>query len=73
MTAEYNHTQGSASATWNINHALASNSVVVDVMVDNGGNLEKILPQDIRIVDANNITITFSAAQSGRARIVGEF
>lgn len=73
MTAQYNHSQTSASASWAINHALNSDSVVVDVMIDNGGNLEKILPQDIRINDANNITITFSSAQTGRARIVGEF
>ena len=72
-TSEYNHVQTSASASWAVNHALASDSVAVDVMIDNGGNLEKILPADIRIDDANNITITFSSAQTGKARIVGEF
>ena len=71
--SSYNHNQVSASASWVITHNLNSDSVVVDVMVDNGGNLEKILPQDIRVDTVNQITVTFSSTQTGRARIVGEF
>lgn len=71
--AEYNHNQTSSSASWVITHNLNSDSVVVDAIVNEGGNLEKILPQDINVDSVNQITITFSAARSGRARIVGEF
>ena len=71
--AGYNHVQSASSATWTINHNLNSDSVVIDVMVDNAGDLEKILPQTILHKTANQSEITFSGAQVGNARVVGEF
>ena len=71
--AEYNHNQTSSSASWVINHNLNSDSVVVDVMVNDGGDLEKVLPANVQINTVNQITVTFSQAWTGRARIVGEF
>jgi len=69
--SSYNHTQGSASSSWTISHNLSLSSVVVDVFVDNGGNLEKILPLNVVHTDNNTVTVTFSANQTGRARVVG--
>jgi len=68
--AEFNHSQTGASASWAISHNLNSDTVVVDVFIDNGGNLEKILPANVEHTDDNTLTVTFSSAQTGKARIV---
>ncbi len=68
--AQYNHTQSTAATTWTINHNLNSSVVAVDVMINNGPNLEKILPADVQHTNNNTLTVIFSAAQTGKARIV---
>lgn len=68
--AEYNHEQTGAGTTWTITHNLGTATVAVDTFIDNGGNLEKILPLSVEHTNNNTLTITFSVAQTGRARIV---
>lgn len=70
--SEHNHTQTVSSSSWTITHGLNSSTVAVDVMIDDGGNLEKIIPANIVHTDDNNLTVTFSSAQTGRARVVGK-
>ena len=71
--SSYDHDQSSASATWNINHNLGTQDVAVDAVINVGSPavLTKAIPLTITITDNNNITITWSAAQSGKTRIVG--
>lgn len=60
----YTHNQGSASATWNVTHNLnkfPSATVVLSTGQKGYG--------DITYVDANNLTITFTGAESGKAYI----
>ena len=57
----------SASALWNIPHNLGSTNAIVQV-VDNNGYV--LLPNETRIVDANNITLTFNTVQTGVARVI---
>ena len=60
----YTHNQGSASATWNVAHNLnkfPSATVVLSTGQKGYG--------DITYVDANNLTISFAAAESGKAYI----
>jgi hypothetical protein len=59
--ANYVHVQGTPATTWSVTHALAK-FPAVDV-VDSGGNW--LLP-DVLWVDANHVTVTFTAATSGR-------
>ena len=75
MTAQYNHSQTTPATTWTINHNLNSDSVAVDVMIDFGSpsQLQKVLPQSIEVTSANQVVVTFSGNQTGKARIVGEF
>jgi len=68
--SEFNHSQTVAASSWAISHNLNSDTVAVDVMIDNGGNLEKILPANVEHTDNNTLTVTFSSAQTGKARIV---
>jgi hypothetical protein len=60
----YVHTQILASTTWSVAHDLGKFPSVM--VVDSGNN---VVIGDIHYVDNNNLTITFSAAFSGRAFI----
>lgn len=58
----YTHTQGAASNTWSIAHNL--NYFPTVQIFDSGSNL---VEGAVTHTDANNISITFSAALSGKA------
>ena len=65
----YEHVQGVASDTWNINHNLNKEIVVNDVYIEHNGFNEKIIPMSVDMVDADNIVITWSKPMTGVARI----
>jgi hypothetical protein len=67
----FNHTQISASTTWTINHNLNNPLVGCDVYVHDNGVLEKILPLNVVTTSNNTLTINFSSARAGNARVVG--
>ena len=69
----YNFTQASPSATWTITHGLDTQDVAVDAFVYAGSpqQLEKAIPLTQVATSVNVVTLTWSAAQSGRARVVG--
>ena len=67
----YNHDQASGSSAWVVSHNLNTDAVAVDVFIDFGGNLEKILPLSVDVTDNNTLTINFSSAQTGEARVIG--
>jgi len=58
----YTHDQGVPSTTWNINHDL--NGFPNVTVVDSAGTQ---VEGNVVYVDANNMTISFSAAFSGKA------
>jgi hypothetical protein len=60
----YQFTQASAISTWNIAHNLGSETVITQIY-DNTNTL--IIPDSVVIVDEDNITVTFGAAQAGIA------
>lgn len=69
MTQEidsYIHTQVEAATNWTINHGL--NTAIANVQVFDEAN-KAILPSEIDASVFNQVTITFSAAQAGRAVI----
>ena len=66
-----NIVQGSPATVWNVTHGLGTTDIAVDVIIDNAGSDEKVIPLSVVSVDINNIQITFSAAQSGQVRVVG--
>lgn len=59
-----------AATSWTVNHALATSDVSVMVLDDSSPRVE-ILPDEVEITDANNVTIRFNVAQGGRAVIMG--
>ena len=69
----FNHTQSSSSATWVVDHNLNVASTVSDVLINIDGALKKVLPLAVVHNTANQLTITFSSAQTGSARIISSF
>lgn len=63
----FTYAQNSASDTWNINHGLNTTSVQVQVFDVNGYVL---IPDTVLPTDADNVTVTFSSAITGRAVIL---
>lgn len=56
-----------ADDTWTIAHNLNSENVIVQAFDE---NKYVLIPDTIRIVDANTVELTFSTAQAGTARVV---
>jgi hypothetical protein len=63
----YTHAQESASMTWNVQHDLNTSSVNVQVY---GSNNKVVIPDEIEIINPNQVQITFSDAMSGKAVVV---
>lgn len=63
----YEHTQSVDAITWNIVHN--GNTMRAQVTIYDT-NMEQILPERVKIVDLNNITVTFTAPVSGRATVI---
>ena len=62
----FTYVQSTASDTWNVNHSLAS--VPINCIVVNDSDFE-VIPDNFKINDADNVTITFVSPQSGKAYI----
>jgi len=60
----YVHTQWVAATTWNINHNLNTTDLVFAIF---DATNEAIVPDTFTIVDADNVTITFTWAIDGKA------
>jgi len=65
----FTYTQTTASTTWNINHGLNLTCPVIQVYINYEGGVQRIIPLSVSVVDANNLTVTFSEAQSGYAKL----
>lgn len=61
--------QEMANAVWTFKHDL-NRDVIVDVMINFQGSLQKVLPRNIVKVDANTIRIEFSQPRTGIVRAV---
>lgn len=58
----YSHNQSSASSTWNVTHNLGKFPSIS--VIDSSKN---VVVGDVQYIDANRLTITFTAAFSGKA------
>lgn len=63
----YEHVQSTASVTWTIPHGLLSRRAQLTVY-DN--QWEQIIPEKIKIIDANTAQVTFTSAISGRVMVL---
>ena len=65
----YVHTQAVANTTWTINHAAANSNFVIN-FYDDTATPDLIIPDNIEITDANNVTATFAVAVAGTAVLI---
>lgn len=65
QTKAYRFTQADPASTWTITHNLNNQFVVVSIFDVNGD----IMMAPTRIIDNNNIVITFSSPESGKATV----
>jgi hypothetical protein len=61
------HTQDTAANVWNIEHNLSTLQPAINVWVSVGGVMTAILPKEIRVIDADNLRVTFTDPQTGSA------
>jgi len=63
----FTHNQIIPSTIWNVNHDLGS----LDLLYQVYDNLrEAIIPDTFKIINASNVQITFSVAQSGYLQLI---
>lgn len=62
----YIHSQDVPATEWNIAHNMNC-SPIVHVYILYEGVVQRVIPNAIDVVDANNITITFTSARNGQA------
>jgi hypothetical protein len=62
----FTYTKVVANATWNINHNANTDNYVAQVFDSSG---VAVLPDQITTIDVNNVQITFSNAQAGKAQL----
>lgn len=63
----FTHTQNTPAVEWNINHGMNTSSVVTQIYAGDG---LMVIPDDIEIVDPDNVTVTFNTALSGKAVVL---
>ena len=66
-TDTYVHTQSSSSDTWSVNHNLNANYPIVQVYDENG---DMVIPGEVEIVDADNLTVSLNAASTGKVVVM---
>lgn len=64
----FNHTQDVASASWTVPHNL-NRPVNCTVQININGVLTPIAPKQIRTVDSNTLSVTFSQPYTGTVRV----
>lgn len=63
----YTHDQSVSSDTWTVNHNLNTTSINVQVY---GSNNKLLIPDEVEILNPNQISITFSDSIQGKAVVV---
>lgn len=65
----HDHVQDVAASEWNINHNLNTLSPVVDCQININGEVQKILPVSVEVVDSMNVKVTWSSDRTGTAAL----
>ena len=63
----YEHIQSSAATTWTIQHNMNSMKVVSSIY---DANWEQIMPDSVKVINNNTVSVSFSSATAGRAMVI---
>jgi len=64
----YQHSQTSAASTWTVTHDFGQD-VSVEITAYDGGVLKRAFPVSIVVTNSNTLTIHWSSARTGFARV----
>lgn len=70
VATSFNFTQSTAAMIWEVAHNLNTTSPIVDCYILVDGSYNKIIPNEVVVIDANNIEIQWTEARSGKARLI---
>jgi len=70
LAKQYTHTQDTPSDAWAIDYKMDF-VPIVEVLIDNGGTLEKMIPQSVERITNHSVVVHFATPYSGVAHIVG--
>lgn len=70
MSYIFEHTQSTPATTWTITHNMGG-PVISDVMTTINGTVVKVLPESVVHTDDNTLTVSFTTAIAGKARLIG--
>lgn len=70
MTERYEHIQDTPESVWTVRHNLFTRSPVVEVFVDLGGALQKMLPKAVIVVSNIECRIEWSVPRTGRVGVI---
>lgn len=66
----YTHTQNTAASTWTVTHNLNTLQPLIDTFIVVDGAWQTVLPDYILYPDANTVTIHWTTAYAGSARLI---
>lgn len=67
---EYTHIQSTASDVWDIDYNMDL-VPIVEILIDNNGVFEKMLPMTIERISNRRVKVYFSQPFAGKAHILG--
>lgn len=70
VAKDYTHIQTTPSAVWTIDYKM-SFLPIVEILIDNNGTFEKMIPQSIERLTDHSVAVHFSMPFAGKAHIVG--
>lgn len=70
IDSTYIHVQEDPEVTWVINHGLNTTAPMVNVWIDDNGIERKVIPNDIKVINAGTVNIIFSVPRIGKAVIL---
>ncbi len=74
VTKGYVHLQGTNSSSWVVNHNLNTTYIQAAIFIENApgsGIYIQMIPQEVLIVDADNVQVAFTTPLQGRVHLTG--
>lgn len=69
MTNRHEHDQPTPSQVWEVHHNLFTRAPVVDAWVEIEGQMQKIQPMAVKVIDQNQCNIEWSVPRAGKAGV----
>lgn len=65
----YEHVQTEPSSLWVVEHPLYTRAPVLDVFVDINGELQKMMPNEVKVINLTTIHIKWTLPRTGKVGV----